>query len=165
MYLHSRVGNMTKFKEFDNNQKSAFKELLFIVMERRIKEEMEYTNHVFKFLIMGNGAGIALLAAFMGAIAAIGNPISELVSPLWKFLIGATLAALIYAPLFSVASQATMHTANQISDFLQNKLDFEDIRGWTLNKTGLVIVQLLASSSLILFFWGVYQCISILEKL
>ncbi|WP_295625338.1 hypothetical protein [uncultured Nitrosomonas sp.] len=155
---------MTKFKEFDNDQKSAFKELLFIVMERRIKEEIEYTNHVFKFLVLGNGAGIALLAAFMGAIAATGNPISELVSPLWKFLIGATLAAFIYVPLFAVASQATIHAANQISDFFQNKLDFEEIGSWSLNRKGLIIVQLLALTSLILFFWGVYQCISILEK-
>lgn len=155
---------MTKFKEFDNNQKSAFKELLFIIIERRIKEEIEYTSHVFKFLVLGNGTGIALLATFMGGIAATGNPISELVSPLWKFLIGATLAAFIYVPLFAVASQATIHTVDQVSDFLQSKLDFEDIKGWSLNKKGLLVVQVLASASLILFFWGVYQCISILEK-
>ena len=78
---------MTKYKDFDDDQKSAVKELLFIGIERRIKEEGEYTNQVFKLLILGNGAGIALLSTFMGAIAASGNPISELVSPLWKFFL------------------------------------------------------------------------------
>lgn len=155
---------MTKFKDFDDNQKDALKDLLLIAIERKIKEEIELTNQIFRLLILGNGAGIALLATFMGAIAATENPISELVSPLWKFLIGAVLAALIYAPLFAVASQATIHVSNQVLEFLQNKIDLETIEGWGLSQTGLKLVRLLALLSLISFFWGVYQCISILEK-
>lgn len=155
---------MTKFQDFDDNQKGALKDLLLIAIERKIKEEIELTNQIFKLLILGNGAGIALLAAFIGAIAATGHPISELVSPLWKFLFGAVFAALIYAPLFAVASQATIHVSNQVVEFLQNKKDLEDMQSWGLSQTGLIFVRLLALSSLITFFWGVYQCISILER-
>lgn len=156
---------MTKFRDLDDNQKSAFQELIYLGIERRIKEEIDYTSQLLRLLLLGNGTGIALLFAFMGAIAASGNPVSELVSPLWKFFIGAFFASLIYAPLFAVAVQATNHTITQTIDFLQNKIDLEEMQGWGLTKTGVIFIQILASISLILFFWGVYQCVLILEKL
>jgi hypothetical protein len=120
---------------------------------------------VYRLLVLGNGAGIALLATFMGAVAAAGNPLANLVAPLWKFFIGCVLAALIYAPLMAVASQATNHIANQAFAFFQNQIDIESMQGYGFNRLGLWVVRLLALGSLSFFSWGVYQCIQILKSL
>lgn len=94
---------MTKFKELDNDQKGAFKDLMLRAVDRRIKEDIEYTQHSYRLLIIGNGAGIALLASFIGAIVGRGNPAAgALIAPLWKFFLGCFLAAMIYAPLRKV---------------------------------------------------------------
>lgn len=155
---------MTKFRDLSPEQKEGIKELLLIGVERRIKEEIDYTNQIYRLLILGNGAGIALLTTFMGAILSSGNPIIELVSPLWKFLAGATFAALIYLPLMAVASQATIHNANQFSDFIQDKIDLEAIQGWGLSSGGRILILLFLLTSVSMFFWGVAQCITILAS-
>lgn len=156
---------MTRFRDLDGDQKDAFKELLLRGIDRRIHEEIEYTNQVYRLLVLGNGAGIALLATFMGAVAATGNPFADLVAPLWKFFIGCVLAALIYAPLMAVSSQATNHIARQALAFFQNQIDIESLQGYGFNRLGLWVVRLLALASLSFFSWGVYQCIQILKSL
>jgi hypothetical protein len=95
---------MTHFRDLDPNQKEAVRELLLRGIDRRIREDIEYTNQIFRLLIVGNGAGVALLATFMGAVAANGHPVSALVTPLWKFFLGCISAAFIYWPLVAVAS-------------------------------------------------------------
>lgn len=128
---------MTRFNDLDADQKIAFKELLLRGIDRRIREDIEYTNHVYRLLILGNGAGIALLAPFLGAVAARGNPLGDLVSPLWKFFLGCVFAALIFAPLMAVAAQATTHTVNQAVEFFKNQADLESLQGWGLSKRAL----------------------------
>lgn len=156
---------MTKFREFDDDQRTVFKELLFRGIDRRIKEDMEYTSHVFKFLVLGNGAGIALLASFMGVVAGRGNPLDALISPLWKFLLGAVLAALIYAPMMAVATEATTKTLAEAVEFFQNRIEFEAMQGWGLSKRGRRVVAWLMALSLICFVWGVVQCVGILSSI
>lgn len=154
-----------KYNEMDDSQQAAFRDFLMQSVDRRINEETEYTNQLYRLLVLGNGTGIVLLATFMGSIAAEGRSISPLVPPLWKFFIGAVLAACIYFPLMAVASQATLSIANQVVAFFKNELDVEDLQGYGLNKLGRMIVLLLAISSLLLFGVGVYQCMAILSKL
>lgn len=156
---------MTFFKDLDDAQKDAIKDLVIRGVERRIQEETEYTNQVFRLLALGNGAGVVLLATFMGAIATAGNPIANLVAPLWKFFLGSVAAALIYAPLMAVAADATKHVADQAFKVFNNKMEIESLQGYGLNKRGLFIIRALAFTSLVLFAWGVYQCIRILNAL
>jgi hypothetical protein len=156
---------MTKFKEFDDDQRGALKEFLLCALDRRVKEDMENTNHAYKLLALGNGAGIALLASFIGVVAGRGQEVGDLVAPLWKFLLGCVLAALIYAPLMAVASQAVTHQANQAIQFIRNEIDLEQMQGWGLSKRGRLVVSILALSSLALFIAGVVQCIWILNSL
>lgn len=156
---------MTKFREFDEDQRVVFKELLLRGIDRRIKEDMEYTGHVFRFLVLGNGAGIALLASFMGVVAGRGHPLDALVSPLWKFLLGAVFAALIYAPLMAVSTEATNKVLAEAVQFFKNELDFESMQGWALNKRGQRVVGFLILASFICFIWGVIQCVGILSSL
>lgn len=156
---------MTKFRELDADQKAIVKEMLLRAIDRRVKEDMEYTSQVYRLLVLGNGAGIALLASFMGVVAGRGHSIDALVSPLWKFLLGCILGALIYAPHMGVAAQAVYHAANQTTQFLKNELDLESIQGWGLSKRGRKLIAILALGSLILFVLGVIQCIYLLSTL
>jgi hypothetical protein len=156
---------MTKFRELDSDQKAMAKEMLMRAIDRRVKEDIEYTNHVYRLLVLGNGAGIVLLASFIGVIAGKGQSVTELVPPLWKFLLGCILAALIYAPHMAVATQAVNHAAAQTLQFLKNEIELESIQGWVLNKRGQRVVALLALLSFALFVVGVLQCIYLLSSL
>jgi hypothetical protein len=155
---------LTRFKDLDPDQRGAFKELLLRAVDRRVKEDMDYTSQAYRLLALGNGAGIALLASFMGVVAGRGNPLDALVSPLWKFLLGVLLAALINVPLMAVAAEAVNRQVNQTVEFFQNKADLESIQGWGLSKRGRILVALLALSSLACFIWGVAQCIWLLNS-
>lgn len=156
---------VTKHDELTDEQRATVRELLAAATSRRIQDETTYTNQVFRLLILGNGAGIALLATFMGAVAAAGNPIGDLAGPLWKFLLGAILGAGVYVPLMAVASQATTHNEKQTLAFLKGEIDLENLQGWGLNRAGRIVVRLLAFSSFIVFTWAVIQCIFIVKSL
>lgn len=156
---------MTYFKDLDPAQQEAFRELVLRAVDKRIREEMHYTNQVFRLLVFGNGAGVALLATFMGAVAATGNPVGELVTPLWKFFFGSVSAALIYGPLFAVAGQATNHMGEMASKFILNEIEIESMQGYSLNRRGRLVVGFLALVSLLFFAWGVYQSVQILKSL
>jgi hypothetical protein len=160
-----RYFTMTRFHDLDAEQKDAFKELLLRAIDRRIREEMDYTSQVNRLLLLGNGAGVAILVTFMGAVASNGNPLAEFAAPLWKFFIGCVLAALIYFPTLAVASQATFHIEKQAKAFFQNQMDIEALEGYGYNRFGRWFVTLLSLMSLFFFSWGVYQCIQILKSL
>ena len=153
-----------KYQDMDVSQKDAFRELCMLFVERRIREDVEFTNQFFRLLVLGNGAGIAILATFMGAIAGKGHTVALLVAPLWKFFLGSVFAASIYFPLMLVAIQATIVVSNQIIEFFQNQRDSAEITGYGLNRFGKFVVFTLAFLSLVMFITGVHQCISILSK-
>lgn len=156
---------MSKFSDLTSAQKSAVQELLVVALQRRIKEEIDYTNQVFRLLLLGNGSAIALLTAFMGAVGAYGHPISQLTGPLWKFLLGAVFGALIYFVLMTVTAQATVHQANQAFKIIRNDMELDEIQGWGLSHIGLWVVRILALLSLAMFAWGASECISIVGNL
>lgn len=156
---------MTLFRDLDADQKDAFKELVLRAIDRRVREEIEYTNQVNRLLLLGNGAGVAILVTFMGSVASHGNPLAEFAAPLWKFFIGCVLAALIYLPTLAVASQATFHIEKQAMSFFQNEIDLDTLRGYGFNRFGQWVISSLSLASLLFFSWGVYQCIQILKSL
>ncbi|MGZ0018734.1 hypothetical protein [Nitrosomonas sp. wSCUT-2] len=156
---------MTKFNEFDDQKKEILKEIMILELENKVKDDREYIGHIMRFLIISNGSGIILLATFMGAIAASGHPISQLVSPLWKFLFGAIIGSLIYGILAIVANQALNFHSEQAIRFIKNEIDLEEKQNWGLTKRGIISCWVLMSISFILFLWGVYNCISILSSL
>ncbi len=153
-----------KYKEMSKEQQEAFRSLFLNALSIKSQEEQQYTQQFFRLLVLGNGTGIVLLVSFIGANAGKNLPyFSDLVFPLTMFFIGAILAALVYFPLMSVASQATVHIANQVNDFFLNKLNVEDFQGYGFNGIGRAIIFLLLISSLVAFCIGMYQCIKVLS--
>ena len=142
-----------KYKEMSKEQQEAFRSLFLNALSIKSQEEQQYTQQFFRLLVLGNGTGIVLLVSFIGANAGKNLP----------YFIGAILAALVYFPLMSVASQATVHIANQVNDFFLNKLNVEDFQGYGFNGIGRAIIFLLLISSLVAFCIGMYQCIKVLS--
>lgn len=153
-----------KYKDMTQEQQEAFRGFLLNIVGIKSQEEQQYTQQFYRLLILGNGAGIVLLATFMGAVAGQGAQLAELVTPLIKFFFGAILAALVFFPLMGVANQATAHIGNQVSKFFLNELDIEQLQGYGLNKVGRIIIYALLIGSLASFGIGVYQCIGILGR-
>jgi hypothetical protein len=153
-----------KYKEMSEEQKEAFRQYFIDVLRIKSQEEQQYVQQAYRLLILGNGTGIVLLATFMGALAGKAANFHLLVAPLTKFFIGAIFAALVYIPLMAVSNQATITIAKQITDFFLNKKDVEEIQGYGFNKIGWCVVRTLLILSAVAFFWGVYECLSILKN-
>jgi len=144
-----------KFKEMNDSQQDAIKEVLLIGLNVRTQDERKYTYEFYRLLALGNGMGIVLLGTFMGAVIDKSGQVSMLRTPLILFCIGALLAALVYVPLFSVANAATVNVTEQVTEFFLNRKEFETIRGFDLNCAGRVVVLVLLFSSLTMFAVGV----------
>lgn len=144
-------------------QQAAYRNILSTIVSVKSQEEQKYTHEGYRLLVLGNGAGIAILAALMGSLAGSGTEFSLLLAPLKYFFAGTILAALAYVPLIAVANQATVNVTNQISDFFLDKLDIENIQGYGFSRIGRVILALLLLGSFLMFCIGVYKCVSILS--
>lgn len=91
-----------KFSELSPEQKTAYQELFAAAYQTRIQDQHQYTQTGFRLLILGNGAGIALLATFMGAVAGESGEFGQLIAPLAKIFLGCTLGCpRIHPPYFS----------------------------------------------------------------
>lgn len=153
-----------KFKELSSDQRQAYQALLINIVEVKQQEEAMYAQQFYKLLVLGNGAGIVLLATFMGAVTSNAHIIKALLSPLILFSFGAVLAAAIYFPLMGVANQATQHTLRQVNEFFQNKLDLDQIQGYGFNKKGIFVLWSLNISSLVCFSIGLYLCVESTQR-
>jgi len=147
----------------NKDQKDAFKSLILQLVAARKEEESHYVQQFYKLLVLGNGAGIVLLATFMGAVAQNAEFVELLVTPLVCFSIGAVLAASIYFPLMAVAGQSTGAILKQASEFFLNEIELEDIQHYGLNTKGRIIVFTLCLASLGMFTAGLYMCVGILR--
>ena len=156
---------MTHFDNLDEEQKDAIKGIYLSAFERRMEDERFYINQLYRLLVLGSGAGIALLVAFMGGMLSNGNSIKLLVPALWKFFIGAVSATSIYILLGLVASDAVNHIEKELKDFFLNKKEIENIQGYGLSGIGRIVLLILAVMSLTFFIWGVFQCAGVLDKL
>lgn len=152
-----------KYKDMDDKQQKAFCGLLLNVVSIKSQEEQQYTQQFFRLLIIANGAGIALLTTFMGAVAGNDSQLAELVSPLITFLFGAISASLVFFPLVAVSNQATVRITNQVQEFFLNNLDVTEFQGYGFSRIGRLIVFILLFLSIVAFGFGVYQCIEILR--
>ncbi len=154
-----------KYKDMDQTQKEAYKDILLHMINIKSQEEQEYSRQYLRFLTLGNGSGILLLSAFMGSMAENSTLIATLVDPLIKFSIGAILSALMYFPFMVVSNQATISITNQVDLFFRNEMNIEDIQGYGFSKLGILIVWLLKISSFLALIWGLYESIHILKAL
>ena len=152
-----------KFQEMTREQQEAFSRLLLSIVSIKSQEEQQFTQQFFRFLILGNGTGIVLLATIMATIAGDEAQLMALAAPLVKFFVGAILAALVFFPLMAVANQATIYIGGQVTKFFLNELDIEEFRGYGLNKLERFVINILLIGSLLTFCLGVYQCIGILR--
>jgi hypothetical protein len=154
-----------KFEEMDEPQQEAFKSLFITALTVRTQEEQQYTQQFYRLLMLGNGTGIALLATFMGALVRNNQQVIQLRTPMIVFLVGASVASLVYLPLMSVANAATNNITTQVTEFFLNKKEVETLQGYGLNPAGRIVVTLLLFASLVLFVIGVVMCIRILGRI
>ena len=154
-----------KFEEMDKPQQEAFRSLFITALTVRTQEEQQYTQQFYRLLMLGNGTGIALLATFMGALVRNNQQVIQLRTPMIVFLVGASVASLVYLPLMSVANAATNNITTQVTEFFLNKKEVETLQGYGLNPAGRIVVTLLLFASLVLFVIGVVMCIRILGRI
>lgn len=154
-----------KFSQLASRNAEAIAEFYVKVAELKAAQSQQLAQDGLRLLVLGNGAGVAVLATFLGVIVERGKPIGDLLSPLIWFLIGATLAALIYLPLIAVADRAAKHIGESIENFFKDKLELEQLQGYELTKRGVLVVNALLLLSIICFVVGVFLCVSALHGL
>jgi hypothetical protein len=125
------------------------------VAEIKSAESQEISRAGLQLLVIGNGAGILVLATFMGVIVQKGDSLSDLISSLIAFLVGATSGALMYVPLIAVASDAASHLGTTIEKFFNDQIELEELQGYSLNKRGKLVVNGLLLLSILCFVVGV----------
>lgn len=125
-----------KYSEMSESQKAAYRDILAIIVNVRSQEAQKYTYEGYRLLVIGNGAGIIILATFMGNMVGKVSAISVLMVPLFLFFLGIILAALTYIPLIAVANNGAVHVMNRVNDFFLDKIDIEQVEGYGLSHRG-----------------------------
>lgn len=148
-----------KFSDLSDRHADAIASLYLKIAEIKAAESQELARAGLRLLVLGNGAGILLLATFMGVIVQKGEPLSDLVTPLVWFLVGTILSALIYVPLIVVARDAANHLGTSIENFFKDKIELEELQSYGLTKRGAKIVNGLLMLSLFCFVVGVILCV------
>ncbi len=156
---------MTLFKDLDPEQREAFKSICLQALESKLKEDAIFTLQVYKFLVIGNAAGIALIAAFLSGALTAGFATSTLASPLWKFFLGAVAAAFIQVVHMAVSGDGVTYISKQVMDFFLNQHHIEEFQSWGLSKRGRKIVLGLMLISFLLFLWGSIQSLLLIQQL
>ncbi|OGW43752.1 MAG: hypothetical protein A2Y66_00040 [Nitrospirae bacterium RBG_13_41_22] len=147
-----------KYSDMSEAQKAAFRDILGTIIKIKSQEEQKYIHDGYRLLVLGNGAGTAILATFMGSLASHGSKISGLIIPLTLFTIGVVLAALTYVPLIAVSNQATINVTNQITDFFWIKKMLKRCKDMVLQKGG-VLFSRFCWVDPSLYFVSVYICV------
>ncbi len=154
-----------KYSEMNDDQKEAFREYYMLVLQTRIAEGQKYSDQVLRFLILGNGAGILLLATFMGTLAGNNKNFSMMVNPLMGFVLGLLFASLVFIPLLYIANKSANKISNQSIDFFFNQSDTCNLRDYIVKPFLRIVIMVLFIFSASLFFWGVYQSFTILKQI
>lgn len=144
-----------KFSELPERRANSIASFFLKVAEIKSAESQEISRAGLQLLVIGNGAGILVLATFMGVIVQKGDSLSDLISPLIAFLVGATLGALMYIPLIAVASDAASHLGTTIEKFFNDQIELEELQGYSLTKRGKFVVNGLLLLSILCFVVGV----------
>jgi len=151
-----------KYSELPERNAAAIAAFYLKVAEIKANESQEISRAGLKLLVLGNGAGVLILATFMGVIVQEGDSLSDLITPLVWFLVGATLGALIYIPLIAVAHDAANHLGTSIENFFRDQIELEELRSYGLTKRGTRIVNGMLVLSILCFVTGVILCVSAL---
>ncbi|MBT5305468.1 MAG: hypothetical protein HOL31_10350 [Candidatus Scalindua sp.] len=149
----------------NDDQKEAFREYYMLVLQTRITSMQRYSDQVLRFLLLGNGAGILLLATFMGNLAGNNKDFSMMVNPLMAFVFGLLLAALVFIPLIYIANKSVNKISNQSIDFFFNHSSTCNLRDYIVKPFLRIVVMGLFIISAIMFFLGVYQSFTILKQI
>jgi len=152
-----------KFSQLAERNAQAIADFFIKVAEIKAAQSQQLAQDGLRLLVLGNGAGVAILATFLGIIVERGEPVDDLLAPLISFLVGATLAALMYLPLILVADSAAKHIGESIENFFKDKLDVEQLQGYGLSKRGIIILNALLLLSIVCFVVGVVLCVSALH--
>lgn len=110
-----------RFSQLPERQANAIAEFYLKVAEIKAAESQDLSRSGLQMLVIGNGAGIAVLTTFMGVIVQKGESLSDLIAPLTAFLAGATVAALMYLPLIQVARDAANHIGTSVEAFFRDQ--------------------------------------------
>ncbi|MCP4367010.1 MAG: hypothetical protein GY797_02680 [Deltaproteobacteria bacterium] len=154
-----------KYSEMDKDQKEAIRERLTLALRAKVTEEKKYSDQVLRFLNLGNGAGILLLMAFMGALAGNDKDFSMIMIPLGMFFFGLLSAALVFVPLVIIANKATVKFSNKIEEFFLDQNDTCNLTDYRMKTFARIVIMGLFIFSAIMFFCGVCLSFIILKQI
>lgn len=152
-----------QFSELDTDQRTAIQITLNTALAEKIKQSNILLTSGLRFLIIGNGAAIVVLGAFLGGIYE-GPLFNELIPSLVLFVIGACVSALSYIPLILVSAAGINHLSNEIFNFFLDKKRLNEITGYGFNKIGQIVFSSILLISLLAFMIGVANTIYVLFK-
>ena len=142
-----------KFSQLNDPQQRAVQAALETLLSTKAQEDHQLSMSGYRLLIIGNGAGVTLLAAFMSSI--VGEPLfSSLLAPLAIFLAGLLVAALSYIPLVAVTNRSLIALWNEYNSIVRDQKELEDFKGYGFNALGKFIFFGLLAIALLCFLWG-----------
>ncbi len=148
-----------KFSQLDARNAEAIAGFYIKIAEITAAQSQQLAQDGLRLLVLGNGAGVAILATFLGGIIQNGKPVDDLLVPLIWFLIGVVFAALVYLPLIVVASDTAKHIGEGIEKFFKDEVNLEELQGYGLTKRGVFLVNTFLLLSIICFVVGIILCI------
>jgi len=144
-----------KYSQLATKNGEAIASFYIKITEMCGNDSRQLTREGLRLLVLGNGAGVAIIATVLGIIIQRGEPIDNLPVPLVIFIIGTALAASVYLPLIAVATDTAKHIGESIEKVFRDELDLEHLQGYGFSKRGIVLVRVLLSLSIVSFIAGV----------
>ena len=151
-----------KFSQLNDPQQRAIQAALETLLSTKAQEEHQLSMSGYRLLILGNGAGVTLLAAFLSSI--VGEPLfRDLLAPLALFLFGLLLSALSYIPLVAVTNRSLVALWNEYNSIVRDEKHLEEFKGHGFNALGKVIFFGLIGFSLVSFLAAAVWVIVVLS--
>lgn len=143
-----------KFSQIPERNAEALRTFYLTVAETTASESQRYSHEGLRLLLVGNGAGIAVIASLSSGYLAAGGKFGELAAPVIAFLIGTLLAGLAYIPLIAVSGNAASHIGRALEAFFQDQYEVEELQSWGFTKGGRILLLSLFAAALLSFLVG-----------
>lgn len=143
-----------KFSEIPEKKATALIAFYTRIVDVIAQEQRAYSLAGFRLLLMGNGAGIVLLASTLAGLYTSNASRGALVTPFILFLLGALFAGLAYFPVIAVASGAAKHIGESVEKFIKDEIDLEQLQGWGHSKASLNVLRLFVFISFVCLILG-----------
>ena len=152
-----------KFSELPEAQSKALTDFYGRIVDALAQEQRAYSLAGFRLLLLGNSAGVALLAGKFAGLYSTNASQTDLVTPLIFFLVGVFAGGFAYWPVIAVASGTARHIGDSVEKFIRDEIELEDMRSWGHNKLSTFLLMLFVWSSLICLIIGTIMVVRVLR--